>query len=176
VKQQISRLDHRMTGRKLVPRADPPAFVQRPWNSWTYNSTSLGTDQGSQLLVETKTIIDQIIKNCGLNNTAVVELKVIRAYCWCSATGPGFPSQVLQTLYYEGSVSSAGTTAVRSDQRDVGTLSRPARTGYEWPINEQRNVFIKGGTSTALVTAIALEANSSLTVRVHCLWRGSTVG
>jgi len=173
LKREIANLRADLMGRKLVPRADPPAFVQRPWNSWTYNTTKTGVEAGAQELVETNTIINQLIKNIGLDTTAIVELKVINAYCWCSSTGPGFASQVLQTMYYEGSVSSAGTQAVRSDQRDVGTLSRPARTGYEWPANEQRNVFIRGGTSTALVTAIALEAGSSLTVRVHCLWRAS---
>lgn len=169
----ITRLEHRMNGHRVVPSNDPPTFVQRPWNSYTFNRSAAATQDGDFVNVEVDDLFTQIISNCGLDTTATLEIKVLRGYVWCATNGPTFTSPVLVAQFYEGSVSSAGTTAVRSDQRDVGTLSRPAKAGYVWPINEQRNVFIKGGTSVPIIGATALEAGCLITVRVHLLWRAT---
>lgn len=126
-------------------------------------------------MIETKDIMTQIQVNCGLDTTAIIEIKILNAYSWYginvadgSATRP-----VLNTEYYEASVASTGASATRMDVRDVGTLTGYAKTGYSWPVNEQRNIFLKGETSTPLINNVCVSGPGTLTVRIHVLWRSS---
>jgi len=176
LRREMVLLNRRMMGARLIPKSDPPAFIQRPWNTWTFEQTTTGTTN-DKLETSSKSIINQIIASTGLDSTAIVEIKVLDAYAWLSANSSSsgvIERTVLDTRYYEGSVSAAGTSAIRSDQRDVGTLTQPARTGYMWPANEQRNIFIKGGTETPLTQNTIILGPGTLTVRIHVLWRSST--
>lgn len=172
LKREIASINRRMTGHRLVPRGDPPAFVQRPWNQWTFERSN-DAEEAAEDTISTGDVIGQIVANCGLDTTAQVEIKCLNAYSWYSINVDGGSASrpILDTEYYEGSISSSGVSAVRLDARDVGTLTGFARTGYEWPINEQRNIFVKGATDTPLVRNLCVTGPGQLTVRIHVLWR-----
>lgn len=171
LESQIRRLRHQMTGHTVVPSADPSAFVQRPWNQWTFEITSAADEGGSTLDITTEQISNQIYNKCGLASTAILEIKILDGYAWGATRATEFKPPVMDVHFYELEVSSAGTSGVRQYIRDVGTIQRPARAGYVYPVTDSRNVFIRGETNTPVMKVTSLAEYMTLTARCHVLWK-----
>lgn len=169
---QIRRLKHDIMGHEIVPPQDPTSFVELPWNSWTYERTDRTTSDDSGDNVSVQNIIDQLRSRVGLSSTAVVRIKIQSARIWCTSVGPSFPHPDLRGIFYEVNGQSGSATA-RSTQRDVGTLNAPARVGYQYPIDDRKEVLTFTDAATQISGYVAVGSGSEVTSRVQVLWQST---
>ena len=172
VHQQIRNLERRLTGHKTIPAANPPAFVQVPWNSWTFEREEQTTTdlQGYQITVGD--ILTQIKARLGLGDQSGVRIKVQSSQVWCTAASLIYPD--VEGAFYElvGETQSINQS-VRSTQRDKGTLNMPARVGYLFPSADRREILGSSEQSLIIVNAVASSAQSRVTFRVQVLWNSN---
>lgn len=170
--QRIRALERRLTGHKTVPAPNPPAFVQLPWNSWTFERLETTTSDFDIVNITVGDVITQIRNRLGLSSDARIRIKVQSSQIWCTAAGLVYPD--LESSFYELSGEGSLTTQnPRSNQRDKGTLNMPAKCGYNFPSSDKREILDSNLTGLKIVTGIASNSDSNITVRIHVLWQAS---
>lgn len=172
VDQRFRMLERRLNGHKTVPATNPPAFVQLPWNSWTFERTETTTSdlQGVSILVSD--ILAQIKARLLLTTGADLRIKVQSAQIWCTASNLIYPD--LAATFYELSGESVPTNQnPRSSQRDKGTLNMPARCGYMYPNADKREILGTNQGGLIVSNGVATSSGSELTFRVQVLWQSS---
>jgi hypothetical protein len=172
VNQRFKELERRLTGHKTVPAPNPPAFVQLPWNSWTFErlDTTTADLQGASITVSD--VITQIRGKLLLTEGSDIRIKVQSAQIWCTASGLIYPD--LEATFYElVGETTASNQYPRSTQRDKGTLNMPARTGYTYPSADKREVLGSPQGALIISTGVASELGSNITFRVQVLWQTS---
>lgn len=171
--QAVRNLERRMTGHKTVPANNPPAFVQRPWNSWTFErlETTDANLQGVNITVGD--VIDQIRTKCAIAAQGnQILIKIQSSQIWCTASGLIYPD--LDAAFYELAGETTSTDQnERSSQRDKGTLNMPAKVGYVYPSTDRKDILNVNDRSLIICNGIATEAGSNLTFRVQVLWISS---
>lgn len=172
VDQRIRQLERRLTGHKTTPALNPPAFVQRPWNSWTFEQLDTTTTDLQGSTVTVATILAQIRARLALTEQSDIRIKVQSSQVWCTASGLVYPD--LEATFYELSGEVAAEQFPRSTQRDKGTLNAPARCGYSYPSADRRDILGTPNAALSVVTGVATEAGSNITFRVQVLWQTST--
>ena len=174
VVQRLTNLEHRLTGHKTIPQDNPPAYVALPWNSFTYEKTQIAGSAGADQVTTIAEIQVQLFARCGLQGQptpANVSVKVQSAQVWGSA-GQTLMAPEISTKFFELSGESPTSQAARSQQRDVGTLTKPAKTGYAFPVSDRKE--ITGDQPTLkVVEAIAIYEGMYMTTRVQILWQAS---
>lgn len=162
-----------MTGHKMVPANNPPAFVQRPWNNWTFERLETTTTDLQGINITVGDIIDQIrAKNAIAETGNQILIKVQAAQIWCTASGLIYPD--LDAAFYELAGESTSTDQnERSTQRDKGTLNMPAKVGYVYPSTDRKDILGANQRGLIVCNGIATEATSNLTFRVQVLWQSS---
>merc|ERR1711998_110199 len=126
VDQRFRMLERRLTGHKTVPATNPPAFVQLPWNSWTFERTDNTTSDLQGFNITVGDVLTQIRSRLQISDTADLRIKVQSSQIWCTASGLIFPD--LEATFYELTGETTSTLQYpRSVQRDKGTLNMPAR-------------------------------------------------
>jgi hypothetical protein len=153
---------------------DPPPFVVRPWNSYTYESNANVVDSATAQFTSIDIIGARIRANMGMSSTSVIELKILRAYVWATSDGPDFLQPGIDVFFMEmtGQSFQVASPSVRSQVKDLGTVNRPAHVGYEWPIVDSREVFREQQENNPIVLRVSVSsAPIRLTQRVHVLWR-----
>jgi len=152
---QVRRLRHDIQGHEVKPSPDPTAFVELPWNSWTFERTSTSATADSGSTVNVSDILAQLKARVGLSSTAVVRIKVQSARMWCTSAGAAFPHPDMRSSYYEVNGQTTSATA-RSIQRDIGTLNVPARTGFAYPIDDRKEVLTSADNNVLLCGGIVV--------------------
>ncbi len=171
--QQFRNMEHRITGVRFVPKPDPPTFVERPWNSWTFSRTSRTSAEEMSAPVTVADVITQISNRLGLTADRLV-IKIQRAAVWCTAADTLLQPDI-SCSFYEVSEKTVTPQMARSEQRDLGTLSRPARAGYIYPMVDQKEIIYKAEEQLLILNAVAETTGSFVTVRVHVLWNVQSV-
>lgn len=173
---KLNQLHRQVHGAKLVPQIDPPAFVQRPWNSYTFERTSNTTAAYQDDILNADDIMNQLRNRMGLESGAGVRIKVERVQVWATSTGPTFSLPDIEVDFYELLSNPAAKPAVRSVQRDIGTLQAPAKVGYEYPVADAKEVITEDEAKTRLICrVVAAEIGTKNTIRAHVLWKSITV-
>jgi hypothetical protein len=172
VDQRFRQLERRLTGHKTTPATNPTAFVQLPWNNWTFERTDITTSDLQGFNITVSDIVTQIRSRVQLADTADLRIKVISSQIWCTASSLIQPD--LEATFYE---LAGQTTAVsqfpRSTQRDLGTLNMPARCGYTFPSSDKREVLGTPESQLIIANGVAASTGSNLTFRVQILWQSS---
>jgi len=168
----VRRLKHDITGHVIKPSQDPTSFVELPWNSWTFERTDTTAQADSGDNVSVQNVIDQLRARVGLSTTAVIRIKVQSARIWCTAVGPTFAHPDMRGIFYE--INGQGTSATaRSTQRDIGTLNAPARVGYQYPIDDRKEVLTKTDNATQIAGYVVVGSGSEVSVRIQILWQAT---
>lgn len=175
-RRELTALKNEVTGCRVRPQANPPAYVQRPWNSWTFQRTDVTTATFETTFITVGSIIDQIRGRCNINTTGSgeignqISIRIQMAQVWVTAAGLILPDMEVQ--FFELNPNDANQQ-IRYTQRDVGTLNMPAKCGYRYPMNDTKEV-LSDNDSTLNVVATAAEATGSeVTHRIKVLWRSS---
>lgn len=173
---RMTNLERRLTGHKTVPQDNPPAYVALPWNSFTYEKTQ---EAGQALATQSTTVqevISQIAARCGLADTpprvADVRIKVLSAQVW-GTIGSTLAVPEISVEFYEIAGETPTTQRPRSSQRDIGTLNKPAKVGYVYPVADQREIVADDAVALKIADAIAVYEGMNLTTRVQVLWQSS---
>jgi hypothetical protein len=173
VRSEIRNLERRLTGHKTVPADNPPAFVQRPWNSWTYERTDVSTQTDQSVTVTVEDILEQIRSELSIGGGADLRIKVHSSQVWLTAASLIQPNLEVQFFEIANTVPAAGQYP-RSTQRDLGTLQKPAKVGYQFPSADKREIMGTAQNTYNILTATSSAVDSSVTSRVQVLWQSST--
>lgn len=166
------RLTNRMMGHSFTPSMEPTAFVQKPWNSWTFERTDTTTAQLEAVLVTVGNIITQIQGRNGLSTDNKIVLKIQDAVIWCTAAGLIQPD--IECTFYELNEKTVLPQQPRSIQRDLGTLNRPAKCGYRFPLADSKEIIFEDEAALLVTSAVAVAEGSLVTTRLHVLWQFQT--
>lgn len=172
----IRQAQHRNAGKALVPALCPPMFVRLPWNSFTFSAT-YATASANVIEVSVGNIRQQIITLMGFGGSpGVISLKIQQAYAWNTSVGPNFVQPSIQGLFWELTSDSQGSYAVRKELYDHGTLNRPGKLGYLYPLTDRKEVHTSLN-DTHIVAKFTVPPGSLphgfVTVRIHVLWNSS---
>lgn len=167
---QISTLRKEIMGHKRMPSMDPSTFVQLPWNNWTFERTIGAADAAVDLEYKVNDVINQIAVRVGLTSVENCRIKVQSCSAWITAEGvPAVPD--LTAEFFELSGQQIGQIQYpRSLQRDKGTLNKPAKAGFMYPLADRKEIFGSPEGLLKLAT-FSKAANCSLTVRISVLWQ-----
>jgi len=172
LERRFNALEKRLTGSKTVPALNPPAFVQLPWNSWTFERLDKTVTDLELVTVSVNDIITQIKGRLQLSDNADIRIKVQSAQIWVTASSLIYPD--LEATFFELSgEKQAADQYARSTQRDKGTLNMPARCGYMFPSADKREVLGASEKSLNVVAGQATNTGSDITFRVQVLWQSS---
>lgn len=163
------RLTNRMMGHSFKPSMEPTAFVQRPWNSWTFERTNTTTGELEGVGITIANIISQIQSRNGLDSDNKVVLKIQSAAIWCTAAGLIQPD--IECKFYELNEKTVLPQQPRSVQRDLGTLNRPAKCGYVFPLADSKEIIFDDESALLVTVATAVAVGSVVTTRIHVLWQ-----
>jgi hypothetical protein len=167
----VRALERRLSGFKFNPPLNPSSFVERPWNTWTFERTGVTSTGAEAVLITIGDLIAQLRAKCAIaeagNNILV---KVQSAMAWVTAAGLVYPD--CQAVFYELSTQST-TQQIRSAQRDKGTLNAPARCGYHYPMADTKEIYGTDEAAVLVFTAVADSPGSIITSRVNILWQSS---
>jgi hypothetical protein len=175
-RRELTQLRNQMTGHTFNPSYDPAMFTERPWNSWTFQRTSLSSEGALASEITVGDVIDQIRARCNINPEGAqgvandISIRISSAAVWCTASGLILPD--IEAVFYELD-PNAVTASIRRTQRDQGTLNRPARCGYKYPLTDSKAVLSEDSRTTPIATAVAGSAGSDITVRLTCVWKSS---
>jgi hypothetical protein len=151
-------------------------YVQRPWNSWTFQRTDFTTADFEGVTITVKDIQDQIRGRCNINtvgstgNANQISLRVTSAHVWVTASSLILPD--METTFFELNPNDTNQS-IRYTQRDVGTLNMPAKCGYSYPLNDSKEVLASNDEALNVVLTTPNATGSQVTHRIHVLWRSS---
>jgi len=175
-KAQLNTLRREMQGHKLVPSDNPPVYVERPWNAFTFQRTEFTTAGFETVTIRVSDIINQIRSRLNINSVGSdgvgnnISLKIEEARVWCTAASLILPD--LECSFYE--LRPGGSQSVRYTQRDIGTLNMPAKVGYSYPTMDSKEILDVSDATTLVLSATASAQGSQVTPRVQVLWKSST--
>jgi len=163
------RLNHRMMGRAFIPTIDPGTFVQKPWNSWTFERTDFTTGAFEGVFVTVEDIMNQILGKNKVPSGGKVVIKIQRSALWCTAASLIQPD--VEAKFYELNEKTVAPQQPRSIQRDVGTLNRPAKCGYVYPMADSKEILYSAEGALVVCVGTPADIGSKLTTRVNVLWQ-----
>lgn len=175
-RQEFTALRHEISGCPVTPQTNPPMYVQRPWNSWTFQRTDETTTELEAVSITVGSIIDQIRGRCNINTVGPgdignqISLRIQAAQVWTTASGLIQPD--MECVFFELNPNDANQQ-IRYTQRDVGTLNMPARCGYRFPMNDVKEVLSDNNSTLNVVQTSAAAIGSQVTHRISVLWRSS---
>jgi len=169
LKRAERRLTNRMMGHRFTPSMEPGAFVQRPWNSWTFERTSITTGDFEGIGISVSDIITQIQGRNKLDSDNKIVLKIQWAAHWCTAAALIQPD--MECKFYELNEKTVLPQQPRSIQRDLGTLNRPAKCGYTYPLADSKEIIFDDESALLVTVATPTASGSNVTTRIHVLWQ-----
>lgn len=172
IERRLRQFERRLTGHKTVPATNPPAFVQLPWNSWTFERTDNTTAALQGFNITVSDILGQIRSRINIDQNADLRVKIQSSQVWCTASGLVLPD--LEATFYDiAGETTATTQQPRSVQRDIGTLNMPARCGYNYPSVDKKEIVDSTQGNLIVTNGIATAQGSNITFRVQVLWQCS---
>jgi len=173
---RITTLEHKLNGRKTIPQDNPPAYVALPWNSFTYERTQEAGQAGAVQSTTVQDVLAQVAARVCLADTpprvADVRVKVLGCQTWGIVGGTLLVPEILAE-FFELSGETVTTQRPRSSQRDIGTLQKPAKAGYVFPIQDQREIVADDNVNLRIANVTAIYAGMNLTTRIQVLWQSS---
>jgi len=173
---RITTLEHKLSGRKTVPQDNPPPYVALPWNNFTYEKTQEAGQAGAVQSTTVQSIFAQLVSRVMLSDTepniADVRVKVLGCQVWGTVGGTLLVPEILAE-FFELNGESATSQRPRSSQRDIGTLNKPAKAGYVFPIQDQREIVAGENVNVRVADVTAIYQGMNLTTRVQVLWQSS---
>jgi len=173
---RLTNLEHKLNGRKTIPQDNPPAYVALPWNSFTYEKTQ---EAGQANAVQSTTVQDvlaQVVARCGLADApprvADVRVKILSCQTWGTVGSTLLVPEILSE-FFELSGETVTTQRPRSSQRDIGTLNKPAKAGYVFPVQDQREIVADDNVALRVADVTAVYQGMNLTTRIQILWQSS---
>lgn len=172
---QFMALKNELLGHKIIPTMNPPVFVERPWNSFTFQRTDVTTANFQTDSVTVGDIIGAIRGRFNINPVGagdignLISIKIQEARVWCTASALTLPD--IEVSFFE--LAYTGTQSIRHTQRDIGTLNVPAKVGYGFPASDSKEILDDGDASKLVLTSTATISGSNVTPRVQVLWRSS---
>lgn len=166
-KRQIAALRDEMMGHKLKPAIDPPPFVERPWNDWTFSRTDTTTSTFQVDEITVGDIINQIRARCNIaavgdsSSDNYIQLRIQRAQVWCTVAETLLQPD-LAVSFYE---LSGDNKVVRKQLRDLGTLNRPAKVGYQYPVTDSQDVLDNDNAGNIILQSTATSTGSVTTYK-----------
>jgi hypothetical protein len=164
-----------MMGHKMRLADNPPTITERPWNSLTFQSIRVTTQDNEEINVTIGGIVDYVRSKLGIaetNNRLLIKVKT--AAIWCTAANLTYPD--VECMFYELSgEAQAADQGARSTQRDQGTLNKPAKCGYQYPTTDSKDILGANTDQLSLVVmkGKASEQGSHLVFRAQILWQSS---
>lgn len=162
-----------MMGHKINPAIDPPAYIDRPWNDWTFSRTLVTQEPVATYQVTVGDIINQIRNRCNINSVGqqssvnYIQLRIMRAQVWCTVAETLLQPD-LDVSFYE---LSGDNKVVRKQIRDLGTLNRPAKVGYQFPVTDSQDVLDDNNAANNILQLTVIKQGSYVTERVKVLWK-----
>jgi len=170
LENRFRQLERRMIGHRTTPAPNPTAFVQLPWNSWTYERTDGTTDQFGTVSATVGDVLGQIRGRTGIPESSNLRIKVQSAQIWGTAASLLLPD--INCAFYELAGETGSTVQnPRSNQRDIGTLNMPAKVGYVFPVADQKEIVGQSLGALKICDAIATSTGTDVTVRIQVLWQ-----
>jgi len=173
---RLTNLEHKLNGRKTVPQDNPPAYVALPWNSFTYEKTQEAGQANAVQSTTVQDILAQVVARCGLADSpprvADVRVKVMSCQTWGTVGSTLLVPEILSE-FFELSGETVTTQRPRSSQRDIGTLNKPAKAGYIFPVQDQREIVADDNVALRVADVTAVYQGMNLTTRVQILWQSS---
>lgn len=170
----LARSEHRRyEGHSYTPAIAPPKYVRLPWNSFTFSATYATSETSQNIIpITLGTIRGQLINRMGLQNSpGKLVFKIVQGEAWNVATGNGFQEPYIRGLFYEVTPGNS-TYAFRTDIAKPGTLNRPARIGYHYPMRDHKELLTSAEDNYVLATFSSnpLQACGNITIRFRILW------
>lgn len=178
-RMMINQMKKQLTGGKITPRVEPPSFVQAPWNSYTFEATNVTEAAFETTTITSDNVIAQLRSRFALlpapigeTDGAVVTIKIQKVQVWATVADTLLQPDI-NVFVFELSEATAAQQAVRFNGRDLGTLNRPAKVGYEFPINDSRDILGGGATriNKTIVSTEAVALGTPVTTRLKILWK-----
>lgn len=166
--RQLREMEHRISGARYTPAIEPPTFVEKPWNSYTFSRSDVTTAGLESVPITVADIITQVSNKLAVNADRLV-IKIQRAAVWCTVAATLLQPD-MSCSFYEVSEKTVVPQMARSEQRDLGTLNRPARCGYIYPMVDQKEIIYKAEEQLLVVNSVPVTSGSIVTTRVAILW------
>merc|ERR1711915_926842 len=148
---------------------NPPPFVQKPWNKWTYEATVLTSDRRQLVSVRVSDVLTQLKTFCQVDSTAALRFRVVKSQVWGTSVGPAFPSPNCETKFYQPQQNynvkafDPNTRYPRSTMRDRGTVNSPSKVCYKWPLVDRMKILDNDAGAQELVLTDVVNAGTDLT-------------
>lgn len=152
-----AHLHRRLMGRTFQGSFDPPATVDKPWNSAVIQLGGTGDTK-----VTPKLIVPVIISQMGLVSTQTLEMRVRNCRVWALDVS-GRP---LRVSFLGLTVNDASVLAT---MEDWGTVQHYPHVGYEWPASVQ--LYSWSTSQTAIVFSVDVSASVAWLAYLDLLWR-----
>lgn len=169
VQARVTNLNHQLRGTKFTPAPHPRPYTAVPWNSLTVEfEQKVVSAETNEIDVTVNDVRSAIEEKVG----SIPKFKVIRAEGWCTANGLSYPT--LKAEFFDLVDQDPINPEARSQQSDRGTLNMPAKTGFLWPMTDQKRVLSGPDTAVRLFKVTNGTNNDSgmvLLVRLHVLWK-----
>jgi len=172
---RMRNMERRMMGHKTTPAMNPTAFVELPWNSYTFERTNLTTDASPTTTITVLDILTQLVNRVGLSTSpdAVVRIKIRSAQVWCTVAGTLVHPDLKVEFFELAGEATTGSQQPRSTQRDLGTLNMPAKVGYRFPLADNKEILAASDAALKVMTSQVAETGSELTSRIQILWQST---
>lgn len=176
-RQELLALKREVIGCAVVPQNNPPVFIQRPWNSFTFQRTDTTTAEFEGVSITIGDIISQIRGRLNINPVGegakgnLISLRIQAAQAWVTAAGLIQPD--MEVTFFELNPNDANQQ-IRYTQRDVGTLQMPGKCGYRYPMNDSKEVLSDADAALFVLTTTAAAIGSYVTNRIQLVWRSSS--
>lgn len=173
VQAEMRALKNSINGTKTSPTAVPRAFVQVPWNSWTYERSVITNAVFVEEFVTINDVATQLRNRIGLDTTADLRIKVQSAQIWATVSATLLQPDITCRFYEINGESS--NAPPRLEKRDLGTLNMPAKAGYNYPATDKREIIRPSDSgSVRICSGEAAASGTTVTLRVQILWQQTT--
>lgn len=160
VNARITRLKHATNGVIIRPSADPPSFVQIPWNSIILSDTL--TLSGNQKNYVPTDIHGILVAQIGLVTTSEMSYRLREVRAW-NLSGE-FINLQCQDL-----TIGLGAQDYLTQIEDQAGRNRWAKVGYIYPTSQQKVSF--SSTDAENVFRVGAADKNKIEVRIHILWK-----
>jgi len=131
---------------------NPSPFIQQPWNKWTYERT-----------------------NSTIAQFATVRFKILNAKIWGTSSGSEFPVPDIDMKFFQTTTSASTIKYPRASIRDKGTLNKPAKGSYTYPVTDRMVILDGTLPTTELFQSTSTNPGTDVTFRCNILWQTGSV-
>lgn len=162
IRKSIRGINRRIQGIKLPVPADPPGFVQIPWNKiWLSDTISLSADK-NQKSYSPKDLHNIFVAQIGLTTTTEMSYRLIRVQTW-NLSG-NFINLQCQDL-----TIGLGAQDYLIQVEDQSGRNKWAKVGYAYPVSQTKVSF--SSIDDENLFRVGCEKGDKLEVRCLVLWK-----